>query len=64
MIEKILKGGKKLWRQRGLSICAVTAARKLFVLCRKADRSRANVRASKATSRTLGLSIATLKIEF
>ena len=31
-------------------------------MCRKADHSRANVRASKETSRTLGLSIANLII--
>ena len=54
---------KFLWRQREWSICAVTAAKKLRVLCRKADHSRANVRSSKETSRTLGLSIANLIIK-
>ena len=59
---KILQGGEILWRRRGLSICAVTAAKKQFGLYRKADHSRANVRASKEISRTLGLSIANLII--
>ena len=64
IVEKIWKADEFLWRQKELSICAVTAEKKKLVLFQWGKLSRANAQEKMATSRTLELLIANLKIKF